>query len=110
MCAPNRLRAGFRQPEMLHLAGLDQIPDGTGNNFDRHLRIDAVLVKQVDHVGLQALERRFSDLLDVFRPAVQAQLLARRRVDAETNFVAITTRLRTGPSASPTRSSLVNGP
>jgi hypothetical protein len=38
-----------------------------------HLRIDTVLVEQIDSVGAESLERSLGDLLDVLRPAVEAR-------------------------------------
>ncbi len=66
------LGAGLGQPEVLHLARLDQILDGPGHVFDRDLRIDPVLVEQVDGLDLEALERRIGHPLDLLRAAVQA--------------------------------------
>ena len=52
---------------------LDQFLHRAGDVFDRHVRVDAVLIEQIDHIGLEALERGLGDLLDVLRPAVQAR-------------------------------------
>src|SRR6185437_8425633 len=41
--APNGARAGFREAEVLDLARTYQVLHRTGNLFDRHRRIDAVL-------------------------------------------------------------------
>ena len=41
-------RARFGEAEVFHLARLDQFLHGAGDVFDRHVRIDAVLVEQVD--------------------------------------------------------------
>ena len=57
---------------MQDLPFLDQLLDRAGDILDRHVRIDAVLVEQVDAIGLQALERCLDDLLDVLGPAVEA--------------------------------------
>ena len=56
------LRAGFGQAEVLDLALADQLLHRAGHVLDRHVRIDAVLVEQVDGVGLEALERGLGDL------------------------------------------------
>ncbi len=61
---------------MLDLAFADQIFHRAGNVLDRNVRIDAVLVEEVDDVGFQALQRCFGDGADVFRPAVHAALAA----------------------------------
>ncbi len=46
--AADLIGVGFGQPEMLHLAGLDQFLHRPGDVFDRHVRVRAVLVKQID--------------------------------------------------------------
>src|SRR4051794_2975271 len=53
MRAADVLHARLRHPEVPHLAGLDQLLDGAGDVFDRDVRIDAVLVEQVDPVGAE---------------------------------------------------------
>ena len=77
MRAADRLHAGFRQAEVLDLAFLDQILHRARDILDRHVRVDAVLIEQIDHVGLEPLQRGLGDLLDVLRPAVQTRLLRR---------------------------------
>ena len=103
--AADRLRAGLGQAEVLDLARLDQVLDRAGDVFDRHIRIDAVLVEQVDDVGPQALER----------PSTARWMCSGRLFEVcclpsspnvKPNLVAITTWSRTGASASPTSSSL----
>ena len=53
--AANRLRSGFGQPEVLHLALLDQVFHRTGDVLDRHVRVDAVLIEQIDTSVLSRL-------------------------------------------------------
>ncbi len=79
----NGFCAGFREPEMLHLALLDEVLHRTGDFFDGHVRVDAVLIEQVNDVGLEAFERRFSDFLNVRRPTVQSGLFAGIRINFE---------------------------
>jgi hypothetical protein len=67
---------GLRQPEMLDLSRSDQILDRAGDVLDRHVRIDAVLVEQVDAIGPQALQRGVGHFSDVLRSTVQDLLLA----------------------------------
>src|SRR2546430_12808995 len=45
--------------------------------LDRRVRIDAVLVVEVDYVDAQALQARYAGLHDVLGPAVDALLAAR---------------------------------
>ena len=61
---------------MPHLAGLDQFFDGAGDVLDRHLRIDAMLLVDVDSVGTQSAQRFLAHALDVLGPAAQAANLA----------------------------------
>jgi len=68
---------------VLYLAFLDQVLHGSRHVFDRHIRIDAVLIKQIDDVGLQPLERCLGDFFNVCRPAVQPCLLPRFRIQLE---------------------------
>src|SRR5215210_2851364 len=74
MGAPDRLHACFGKAEVLNLAFLDQLLHRAGHVFDRHIRIDAVLIEEIDAVGLQALERGLGHLPDVLWPAVKARL------------------------------------
>src|SRR5437879_5248240 len=71
MCATNRPHAGLRQAEVLHLALLNQVFHRTSHVLNWHVRIDAMLIEKVDHVGSEALQRSIGYLLDVFGPAVQ---------------------------------------
>jgi hypothetical protein len=47
---------------MADLAFLNQVLQRARNVFDRHVRVDTVLVEQVDIVGLAADERRFGEI------------------------------------------------
>ena len=55
------------RPKCLTLPCLDQVLHRSGDVFDRHIRIDAVLIEQVDRIDLEPLERGLGDLLDVRR-------------------------------------------
>ncbi len=92
---------------MLDLTFPDQLLHRAGDVFDGYVRIDAVLVEQIDTVGLQALERGLGDLPDVLWPVVDARL---RVSGFETGLGDDTTRSRNGARASPTSSSLMNEP
>jgi hypothetical protein len=52
------------------LAFLDRVLQRAGDVFDRHVRVDMMLIEQVDVVSLQADERRFGDGANVRRAAV----------------------------------------
>src|SRR6516165_55376 len=79
----NRLSTRFRKSEVLHLAFLNEVLDGSCNIFNRNLVIDAVLIEQIDDIGFQALERCLGGFLDVSGPAVQAGLLPVLDFEAE---------------------------
>ena len=61
---------------MVDLAGLDELLDGAGDVLDGDVRVDAVLVEQVDGVGPQATQRALDGGADVVRSAADAGLLA----------------------------------
>jgi hypothetical protein len=79
--------------------------------FDGHFRVNSVLIEQVDRFDPEPLERAFGDLLDALGPAVQQPVfLPVAGSIFQPNLVAITTWPRKGARASPTSSSLMNGP
>ena len=51
--AADRARRRLRHPEVADLPGLDQVAHGAGGVLDGDLRVDAVLVEQVDVVDAQ---------------------------------------------------------
>ena len=70
---------------MLHLSRLNEVLHRTGYIFNRHLRVNAVLVEQGDTVSLKPLETSIGYLLDVLGLAVESAeaLSAGREVEAE---------------------------
>ena len=56
VCATNRVCSGLRKAEVFDLAGLNQILHRARNLFDGHVWIDAVLVEEIDNVGLEAFQ------------------------------------------------------
>ena len=89
--APNRLHSCFGKAEVLNLAFLNQVFHGSRYVFNRHVRVNAVLIEQIDNIGSEALERRLSDLLDMLWPTVQPSLFAGSGSNLKPNLVAITT-------------------
>jgi hypothetical protein len=63
--------AGLRQPQVAHLAGLDELRHGSYDVLDRYPGVDPVLVQQVDPVGPEPAQGLLDDLADVLRTAVQ---------------------------------------
>ena len=74
MRAADRLGAGFRQAEVAHLAGADQLPDRARHVLHRHVRVNAVLIEEVEAVGLQAPQGVLGNRAYALRPAVHARL------------------------------------
>ena len=66
------VRARFGQAEIAHLAGGNQVFYRTRHLFHRHGGIDAVLVQQVDVVGIHADKRLLNHGTNAFGAAVQA--------------------------------------
>ena len=54
----------------MYLAGSHQFPDRPGNVLNRHLRINAMLVEQINVFNLQAPQRSFDGFANMFRAAV----------------------------------------
>ena len=83
MGAAERLNAGLRHAEMLDLALGDQVLDRAGDVLDRHVRVDPVLVEQVDGLDAEPLQRAVDRLPDVLGPAVDAAIFARLGIEVE---------------------------
>ena len=69
--AADRLHAGLGQAEVADLALVDEVLDGAGDVLDRDVRVDAVLVEQVDRVGAQSLQRALDAAADRLGAAVE---------------------------------------
>jgi hypothetical protein len=72
VCATDRVHARFRKPEVLDLPVVNQVLHRSGDVFDGHVRVNTVLIEQVDRIDLEPFERGLGDLLYVRWPAVQA--------------------------------------
>ena len=68
--APNGGRRSLRQSQIAHFSGFYQLRHGTHGFLDRHIRVDAVLIVQVDRGHAQALQTRFATSPHVFRAAI----------------------------------------
>src|SRR3954454_6614238 len=66
----DRLGAGLGQSDMAHLAFGDQLAQRADRLFDGRVRVDAVLVVEVDVVGAEPLERAFDRGLHIVGAAV----------------------------------------
>src|SRR5208283_5384837 len=72
MGAADRLSTRLRHAEMLYLALCNEIFHGPGDVFHRHVRVNTVLIEQIDDVGPEALQSRVCHFANTFRPAVQS--------------------------------------
>jgi hypothetical protein len=66
-----------------HLPLGDQLLDCARDLLDRHFRIDAVLIEEVDAIRPQALKRPLEALLDRLGAAVETSRAARRALEVE---------------------------
>ena len=69
---------------MAHLALGDQFAHGAGDVFDRHRRVDPVLVEQIDRLDAEAAERGIRHFANVRRSRIGAR--HRGALDAETEL------------------------
>src|SRR5437588_12863627 len=69
--ALDRLWRSFAQSDVAHLPVLDELAHRSYCLLDRHVRIDPVLVVEVDVVGPQAPQRAVDRLPDVVRRTVE---------------------------------------
>src|SRR5439155_9069591 len=76
MCSPDGLHSGFRKSEVLYLTFPNQILHRAGHIFDRNVRIDTMLIEQIDHVCPESFQRSLSNFFDVLWSTVDADLLA----------------------------------
>ena len=92
-CARRRVcGGGFGHAEVLHLALGDEVLDRAGDVLDRDLRVDAVLVEEVDGVDPEPLQRTFAGRADALGPAGDAHGSAWSAGSmSKPNLVAITT-------------------
>ena len=101
-----RRRRRLGQAEVAHLPRLDQLGHRADGVLDRRLRIDAVLVVEVDHVHAESLQAGVAALPDVWRVARERRGTRPCGPRTLANFVARTTRSRRPRIALPTRVSL----
>ena len=84
--APDIGDARFGQAKKAHLASGDQLAHHARHLFHRHHRIDAMLVEQVDAVGLKPPQGALDRLADVRRSAVALNAHLFAVLDAKTEF------------------------
>lgn len=79
------VRTGFAESEVPNFARGDQFADHAGDLLDRHGRVDAVLVEDVEVVGAEVAQAVVGDFADALGTAVEclALPLVLRHVEAE---------------------------
>lgn len=65
---PDGLRTGLREPEAADLALLDELAHRARDVLDRHLRVDAMLVEDVEPLDPEPSEGGRRDGADLFGP------------------------------------------
>jgi hypothetical protein len=108
--AAERLDAGLRHAEVFHLALRDQLLDGSGDVLDRDVRIDPMLVEEVNGFDPNPLERSLDGFPDALGPAGDAPIFTGLEINVEAELGGDDALSRNGRNASPTTSSLVKGP
>jgi hypothetical protein len=76
MGAADGFRRGLRKTKITDLPGLHQLGHGAHRFLDRRVRVDPVLVVEVDVVDPEALERLVAGLPHIFRIASNAEIFA----------------------------------
>src|SRR6266566_9213149 len=80
MRASDTIDAGFGQTEITHLARANQLRHRAYGFFDRCLRIDPMLIIEIDAIHTEPAQARFARLLHILRFAVDAAKPWRIRV------------------------------
>ncbi|GAA2005149.1 hypothetical protein GCM10009818_15430 [Nakamurella flavida] len=106
----DRGRRGLGQAEVQDLPLGHQCADRSGRFLDGRVRVDPMLVVQVDPVGTQALQGSFDGGADVDRTLLSTAPGPPPEWETRPNLVAMTTPSRRPDRARPTTSSLWKGP
>ena len=69
--ATNRLCSCFRKAEVFNLAYLNQVLHCSCHIFDGHIRVNTVLIEEVNRLDPEPLEGALHYLLDVLGPTIQ---------------------------------------
>src|SRR5438094_10380974 len=77
MRASDTIGAGFGQTEITHLAGANQLRHRAYGFFDRRLRIDPMLIIEIDAINAEPAQARFARLLHILRFPVNPAKLRR---------------------------------
>src|SRR5436309_894896 len=83
MRAPDRFHASFRKAEVLHLTFLNQVLHRSRHVFDRHRRINTMLIVEINGLESESLEGALGTLPDLVGPTLHNLLAARIDLDPE---------------------------
>src|SRR5262245_25408876 len=72
MSSSDRRRARLGETEMAHFALFDQIAHRSGYVLDGDIRINTMLIEQIDRLETQALERSICNCADVLGATVDS--------------------------------------
>src|ERR1700684_2836028 len=97
MRPPDCFCTRLRKAKMQNFSLVDEFLDRTGNVFDWHLRVYAVLVIQVDAVGFKAFQRLLNHFPDVFWLAVKSTAILVVEAEFACNSDLITNRFKRLP-------------
>src|SRR3954470_10959238 len=81
MGPPDRLRRSFGEAEIADLSLVLKARHFADRILDRHIRIDAVLVIEIDRIDREPLEARLAGGTDIFGVAAHSEELAIRSAD-----------------------------
>jgi hypothetical protein len=80
MRTTDRLHSCLRKAEVSDLPFPNQFLDRSCHVFDRHVRVNTVLIKKINDLDPEPIQRSLSNLLDVLWPTVQPGLFAGIRI------------------------------
>src|SRR5881227_4162478 len=86
MRASDTIGSGFGQTKITHLAGANQLRHRAYGFFDRRLRIDPMLIIEIDAINAEPAQARFACLPHVLRFAVHAAKTWRIRIAQESEL------------------------
>ena len=86
VCATDRLHSCFRQTEVLNLSFLNQIFNRSCYVFDWNVRIDAMLIEEIDRFSLESLQRCLGNFLNMLRTAIRVPPIWTPLDEVETEF------------------------
>ena len=85
--AANRLNASFGKAKVFNLPFGDEVFNGSGNVFNRHVGVDTVLIEEIDVIGSQPFQASVGHSFDMPRLAVGSWTpLAGFNIDVETEL------------------------